>query len=137
MMRIRKQWIAALAGVWLFQVGLAAAQERAGETHWMCWYNNDTTVRCVLELPAPDGDLAERQVKIANPAPGATPLPPGVRRIIRASAELLGVEILVPLFSEPAELIFVEQLANFTMCYGKPLCRVTFVAQAVEVALLQ
>lgn len=113
----------------------AGAQQAGTETHWICWYNNDTTVRCVLRQAAPDSDLAERQVKIAQPTASARPLPRNVLRIIRAAEDLLGAEILVPLFTEPEDPLFVEQLAQFTMCYGKPACRVSFLAQRIALAL--
>lgn len=108
----------------------------ANATHWICWYNNDTTVRCVLLQANADGDAAEGAVKIAQPAAGARPLPPEVRMIIRAEAPLLEGQVVVPLFSEPEGDAFVEQLANFTTCFGRHDCRVTFWRPREQLALL-
>ena len=107
-------------------LSLAPALAAASDTRWVCWYNNDATVPCVLLQAAADSDEAERAVKISQPAPGARVLPPSVRRIIRADKSLLDAQVVLPLFSEPESEAFVEQLANFTTCFGKPDCHVTF-----------
>lgn len=113
-----------------------AFAQQAGQTEWLCWYNNDTTVRCVLKSAAADSDQAEKSVKIAQPAAGARPLPANVRDIIRAEAELLGAEVSIPMFNQPDDKALMEQLASFSVCYGKLDCSMTFWHPVSVVAML-
>ena len=115
---------------------LLAAQPAPSDTHWVCWYNNDTTVRCVMLQPSADSDAAERAVKIARPVAGASPLPANVRRIIRAGEELQQAELVIPLFTAPEGDLLVEQLAGFTTCFGKSDCVTTFWRPRTVVAML-
>ncbi|MCP5236719.1 MAG: hypothetical protein H6945_13380 [Zoogloeaceae bacterium] len=113
-----------------------AFAEAPGQTRWLCWYNNDTTVRCVLRVPSSDADAAERSVRIAQPAPGAEPLPGNVREIIRAEQSIVGAEVAIPMFSHPEDPGLMEQLASFSMCYGKPDCTVEFWRPSTVVAMI-
>lgn len=115
---------------------MAVAEGGPGQTRWLCWYNNDATLRCILLERAADSDAAERAVKIAQPAPGAKPLPPNVREIIRAERALLETQVIVPLFSEPDGDALVEQLAAFSTCFGKADCEMTFWHPREQVAML-
>ncbi|MCB1886496.1 MAG: hypothetical protein KDH20_02705 [Rhodocyclaceae bacterium] len=125
-----------LACIGFIMAASPAFAQQTGMTRWVCWYNNDMTVRCVLQAAAADSDAAERAVKIAQPVPGAKPLPPNVREIIRAEAELLDAEVSIPMFNHPDEGgELMEQLANFSVCFGKADCDVTF-WRPVEVAML-
>ena len=136
-MPIRSSCAALIGAAGLMAAQQATAQTSPADAHWSCWYNNDSTVRCILEQPAADSDLAEREVKIMRPAPGARELPPLVREIVRAPRRLVGAEVSIPLLSPPDDLLFVEQLAQSTMCYGRPACRVTFLRPSTEVAMLR
>ncbi|MCB1956836.1 MAG: hypothetical protein KDG55_14230 [Rhodocyclaceae bacterium] len=108
-------------------VASPAFAQQSGMTQWVCWYNNDMTVRCVLQAPAADSDAAERAVKIAQPTPEARPLPAHVREIIRAEEALLDAEVSIPMFNHPEEGgEMMEQLASFSVCFGKPDCQMTF-----------
>ena len=113
-----------------------AFAEAPGQTRWLCWYNQDTTVRCVLKVAAMDADAAERSVAIARPAAGAQPLPGNVREIIRAEQSIVGAEVAIPMFSHPEDPGLMEQLASFSMCYGKPDCTVEFWRPSTVVAMI-
>ncbi|MCB1907260.1 MAG: hypothetical protein KDH15_07810 [Rhodocyclaceae bacterium] len=106
------------------------------QTRWLCWYNNDTTMRCVLRMAAVDADAAERSVRIAAAVPGAQPLPGNVRDIIRAEQSIVGAEVVIPMFNHPEDPGLMEQLASFSMCYGKSDCTVDFWQPVTVVAML-
>ncbi len=124
----------------VFAASAAAASpalaEQNGLTEWVCWNNLDTTLRCVLSEAAVDSDAAEAAVKIAQPAPGAKPLPVAVREIIRAEESILGQEVAIPMFDYPEDEFMAEQLANFSVCFGKDDCHVTYWRPVTQVAML-
>jgi len=113
-----------------------AFAEPSGLTRWVCWNNLDTTLRCGLSEAATDGDAAEQAVKIAQPVPGAKPLPTSVRKIIRADESILGREVAIPMFDYPESEWMAEQLASFSVCFGKNDCRVTYWRPVSLVAML-
>jgi len=113
-----------------------AFAQQTGLTEWVCWDNLDTTLRCVLSEAAANSDAAEEAVKIAQPVPGAKPLPARVREIIRAEESIRGQEVAIPMFDFPEDEFMAEQLANYSLCFGKDDCRVTYWRPISMVAML-
>jgi hypothetical protein len=115
-----------LAAALLAFSGIAAAQTVTG-TIWTCWYNGDTTVRCVL---------AESGSVDASTANNVTNMPQIARALRYSPEQFAGKQVAVPTYSPPTDWDNVKVLAESAVCGSRADCTVNFFRSLIEVAAL-
>lgn len=124
------------AGSALLLIGLLATAtaraQSAYDTDWACWYQGAGKLNCLL-LKA--STAATRQLE---PTPSAgRPLPEAAQTIWLAGSDLYDQIVEIPLMNDPDDMAMVIQLAQAAVCGGAIDCRMTFVRDERELALLQ
>jgi hypothetical protein len=100
-------------------------------TFWRCWYNGDLRVACVLR----DAGNMAVDAALVEKYRGAS-LPGVIKATWTEPAQLDGLTVMIPLFTDPEEWPRVELLSQSVVCGAKANCMVAFHQSFAEAAML-
>lgn len=121
----------------LLIVGSSMVQGRTnsvnGETRWNCHVGRDMAITCELgAMPAATTgfervpDAFDTGLATASTDARAGRLPAIVQTLRERPGDLAGLQVKIPLHTDPTDMVLVRELAQAVMCGSRPDCRVDF-----------